>query len=100
MWLCSAAGVDEDGRNGKIDGGRQREEGTARLDGGGVVAGRKPGGETGQWQRGLPEEGEEDRGAIRKREDGREWGKLEEGKRNAGAGGGAGDGQRWRWSWR
>ena len=27
VWLCSAARVDEYGRNGKIDGGRQREEG-------------------------------------------------------------------------
>ena len=50
-----------------------------------MVAGRKRGGATGQWQRGLPEEGEEDRGAFEKREEGREWGKFKEGKRSAGA---------------
>ena len=35
-----------------------------------MVAGRKRGWGDGQWQRRLPEEGEEDRGAIRKREQG------------------------------
>ena len=117
-----ALGKSMEGGSGKkvgdgiFGGGRQREEGgrwnfwwrerdgnrkgPARWDGRGVVAGRKRGWGDGQWQRRLPEEGEEDRGAIRKREDEREWGKFLEGKRSAGVGGGAGDGRRWRWRWR
>ena len=55
MWLCSAAGVDEDGRNGKINGGRQREEGGQWNFAGGreMGIGKEPQGRIeGEWSRG------------------------------------------------